>query len=113
MKEMAYPMEPQAQPRGDLSVLASNSTALEWLLPYSDSQPLWPTPAPRLDDLSSGSAREVNLGGSIQIIVDNLLGSGMEWDDVILVSSALLPKLLARAKKEPPSPDWERELSEL
>ncbi len=36
-----------------------------------------------------------------------------EPEDAILIASGILPRLVARARQEPPSPDWERELDEL
>lgn len=36
-----------------------------------------------------------------------------EIEDEVLVASGLLPRLIERAKQEPPSPDWKRALHEL
>jgi len=47
------------------------------------------------------------------LIEDNLLNREEEPEDSILVASGLLPRLLAQARQEPPSLDWERELDEL
>ena len=38
---------------------------------------------------------------------------GEEPEDAILVASGLLPRLVARARLEPPSTDWERDLNEI
>ena len=36
-----------------------------------------------------------------------------EPEDDILVNSGILPQLIAQARREPPSLDWERDLDEL
>jgi hypothetical protein len=41
------------------------------------------------------------------------LGYEEEPEDDILVSSGILPQLIAQARSEPPSLDWERDLDEL
>ena len=47
------------------------------------------------------------------IIMDNLLNREEEPEDAILAASAVLQRLVAQARQEPPSPDWERDLNEL
>ena len=45
------------------------------------------------------------------IPMDDLLS--FEPEDVILVTSGILPRLIDQAQREPPSLDWERDLNEL
>jgi hypothetical protein len=47
------------------------------------------------------------------IIMDNLLNREEEPEDAILAASTVLQRLVAQARQEPPSPDWERDLDEL
>jgi hypothetical protein len=47
------------------------------------------------------------------LIYDNLQNREIEPEDFILVTSGILPKLIAQARQEPPSDDWERVLDEL
>ncbi len=49
----------------------------------------------------------------MELIVDNLLNREEEPEDAILAASAVLQRLVAQARQEPSSPDWERELDEL
>ena len=49
----------------------------------------------------------------MELIVDNLLNREEEPEDAILAASAVLQRLLAQARQEPISADWERELNEL
>jgi len=49
----------------------------------------------------------------MELIVDNLLNREEEPEDVILAASAVLERLVAQARQESPSLDWERELDEL
>ena len=49
----------------------------------------------------------------MELIVDNLLNREEEPEDAILAASALLERLVAQARQESPSPDWEQELDEL
>jgi len=51
--------------------------------------------------------------GQMELIMDNLLNREEEPEDAILAASAVLQRLVARARQEPPSPDWERSLDEL
>ncbi len=49
-----------------------------------------------------------------ELILDNLLHSGEEAEDALLVSaSGILQSLLDQARREQFSSDWERELYEL
>jgi hypothetical protein len=38
---------------------------------------------------------------------------GEEPEDIVLVASGFLPQLVAQAKLEPPTPNWEKEIAEL
>lgn len=49
----------------------------------------------------------------MELIMDNLLNREEEPEDAILAASAVLQRLVAQARQEPPSPDWEQELDEL
>jgi len=49
----------------------------------------------------------------MELIVDNLLNREEEPEDAILAASAVLQRLVAQARQEPISADWERELNEL
>jgi len=49
----------------------------------------------------------------MELIIDNLLNREEEPEDAILAASAVLQRLVAQARQEPSSPDWERELDEL
>lgn len=49
----------------------------------------------------------------MELIVDNLLNREEEPEDAILAASTLLKQLATRARQEPSSADWERELDEL
>jgi hypothetical protein len=47
------------------------------------------------------------------ILAGASLGYEEEPEDDILVDSGILPQLIAQARREPPSLDWERDLDEL
>jgi len=49
----------------------------------------------------------------MELIIDNLVNREEEPEDAILAASAVLQRLVAQARQELPSPDWERELDEL
>ncbi len=49
----------------------------------------------------------------MEIIVDNLLNREAEPEDAILAASTALRQILARAKQQPPTADWEKALDEL
>jgi len=49
----------------------------------------------------------------IELILENLLNREEEPEDTILAASTVLRRLVAQARQEPPSADWERELDEL
>jgi hypothetical protein len=49
----------------------------------------------------------------MELIMDNLLNREEEPEDVILAASTVLQRLVAQARQEPASPDWEQELDEL
>jgi len=49
----------------------------------------------------------------MELIMDNLLNREEEPEDAILAASAVLQRLVAQARQEPASPDWEQELDEL
>jgi hypothetical protein len=49
----------------------------------------------------------------MELIMDNLLNREKEPEDAILAASAVLQRLVAQARQEPASPDWEQELDEL
>ena len=49
----------------------------------------------------------------MELIIDNLLNREEEPEDAILAASAVLQRLVAQARQEPRSSDWERELDEL
>ena len=45
----------------------------------------------------------------MELIMDNLLNREEEPEDAILAASAVLQRLVAQARQEPASPDWEEE----
>lgn len=47
------------------------------------------------------------------IPIGDLLGYDEEPEDAILVGSGILPRLIAQARREPTSLDWERDLDDL
>lgn len=49
----------------------------------------------------------------MELIVDNLLNREEELEDAILAASTVLKRLVAQARQEPSSANWERELDEL
>jgi hypothetical protein len=49
----------------------------------------------------------------IELIIDNLLNREEEPEDAILAASGILKQLIAQARQESPSADWEQELDEL
>jgi hypothetical protein len=49
----------------------------------------------------------------MELIMDNLLNREEEPEDAILAASTVLQQLVAQARQEPASPDWEQELDEL
>jgi len=49
----------------------------------------------------------------IELIIDNLLNREKEPEDAILATSSVLRQLIARARRESPSADWERDFDEL
>ncbi len=49
----------------------------------------------------------------IELIIDNLLNREEEPEDAILAASTVLKQLVAQARQEPASANWERELDEL
>ncbi|OGO43462.1 MAG: hypothetical protein A2Z04_06425 [Chloroflexi bacterium RBG_16_57_9] len=49
----------------------------------------------------------------IELIIENLLNREEESEDAILVASTVMKQLVAQARQEPASADWERELDEL
>jgi hypothetical protein len=49
----------------------------------------------------------------MELIIDNLLNRDEEPEDAILAASTVLQRLVAQARQESPSSDWERELDEL
>ena len=51
--------------------------------------------------------------GQMELIMDNLLNREEEPEDTILAASAVLQRLVAQARQEPSSPNWEQELDEL
>ena len=65
----------------------------------------------------SGEAKAVLVDitsfAQMELIMDNLVNREEEPEDAILAASAVLQRLVARARQEPPSPDWERDLDEL
>ncbi len=54
-----------------------------------------------------------SLFDQMELIIDNSLNREEEPEDAILAASAVLQRLVAQARQEPPSSDWERELDEL
>lgn len=56
---------------------------------------------------------DIDSFAQMELIVDNLLNREEEPEDAILAASALLKQLVAKARQESPSADWERELDEL
>jgi hypothetical protein len=56
---------------------------------------------------------DVTSFAQIELIIDNLLNREEEPEDAILAASGVLKQLIAQARQEPPSADWERELDEL
>ena len=49
----------------------------------------------------------------MELIIDNLSNCEEEPEDAILAASAVLQRLVAQARQEPSSLNWERELNEL
>ena len=49
----------------------------------------------------------------MELIMDNLLNREEEPEDAILAASAVLERLVAQARQESSSSDWEQELDEL
>jgi len=49
----------------------------------------------------------------MELIIENLLNREEEPEDAILAASAVLQRLVAQARQETSSPDWEQELDEL
>ena len=47
------------------------------------------------------------------ILRENQAPYAAEPEDTLLAGSDLLPRLIAEARQEPPSADWERDLNEL
>jgi len=45
----------------------------------------------------------------MELIVDNLLNREEEPEEAILAASTVLERLVAQARQEPASPDWEEE----
>jgi len=62
-------------------------------------------------EAESEETREVP--AKMELVMDNLLNREEEPEDAILAASAVLQRLVAQARQEPPSPDWERHLDEL
>jgi len=48
-----------------------------------------------------------------RVLRENQASYAPEPEDALLADSALLPRLIAEARREPPSADWERDLNEL
>jgi hypothetical protein len=48
-----------------------------------------------------------------RILRENQAPYSPEPEDALLADSDLLPRLIAEARREPPSADWERDLNEL
>jgi hypothetical protein len=48
-----------------------------------------------------------------RILRENQAPYSPEPEDALLAGSDLLPRLIAEARREPPSADWERDLNEL
>jgi hypothetical protein len=48
-----------------------------------------------------------------RILRENQAPYAPEPEDALLADSDLLPRLIAEARREPPSADWERDLNEL
>lgn len=67
------------------------------------------TTAPQ--EAESEEIREVP--AKTELITDNRLNREEEPEDAMLAASAVLQRLVAQARQEPPSPDWERDLDEL
>lgn len=68
----------------------------------------------RLEDLDSAAFSETwQEIAALALIANNLQNREEEPEDFVLATSDLLPWLLARARQEPPSLDWERDLNEL
>jgi len=65
----------------------------------------------------SGEAKAVLVDitsfAQMELIMDNLLNREEEPEHAILAASAVLERLVAQARQEPPSLDWERDLDEL
>ena len=49
----------------------------------------------------------------MELIIDNLLNREEEPEDAILAASAVPQRLVAQARQEPASLNWERDLDEL
>ena len=56
---------------------------------------------------------DVTSFAQMELIMDNLLNREEEPEDAVLAASTVLQRLIAQARQEPPSTDWERDLDEL
>ena len=120
MNQLGYRGSYKPNPPNEADWVASNSVALVVELPYVRRPLPCPPPAPPSRDLSattlpeeaeSEETREVP--AKMELIMDNLLNREEEPEDAILAASTVLHRLVAQARQEPPSPDWERDLDEL
>ena len=65
------------------------------------------------DDEARAVLVDITSFAQMELIMDNLLNREEEPEDAILAASTVLQRLVAQARQEPSSPDWERELDEL
>lgn len=108
-------------PPNEADWMASNSVAFVVELPYyyMELPLLWPSPAPIDRDLSTTTQPEETgeetpeVPAEMQLIMDNLLNREEEPEDAILAASTVLQRLVAQARQERSSLDWEQDLNEL
>lgn len=80
-----------------------------WGQPSADRYILVPSGNRMHGQLISG----VYVSSQPGIPMDDLFGYEEEPEDAILVASGILPRLVAQARREPPSLDWEQDLNDL
>lgn len=78
-----------------------------WSQPSADRYILVASGKKMYGQLSSG----IYVSSQPGIPTDDLIGC--EPEDAILVASGILPRLVAQARREQPSLDWEQDLNEL
>jgi hypothetical protein len=65
------------------------------------------------DDEAKAVLVDITSFAQMELIIENLLNREEEPEDAILAASAVLQRLIAQARQEPASPNWEQEFNEL